>query len=44
MAAREFGQHPADWLGMPDTKAAYCWTVWALRLMRAENEARKQAG
>lgn len=43
VAARAFGQHPADWIGAPWSKAAYCWTAWAHRLMTAEDAARRQA-
>jgi hypothetical protein len=41
--ARDYGQHPAVWLGQPDLVGAYCWTVWAHRLAHGEAEARKAA-
>ncbi len=39
--ARDYGQHPAMWLGRPDLATAHVWTLWAHRLSRGEVEARK---
>lgn len=40
--ARQWGEHPSEILGIPETKSAYCWFVWSQAARAAEYEARKR--